>query len=166
MFVLLFICWIPLVKHSTAPFHLLATARDPEPGHLVQDYHSLQALGQGVLLKPGQDLTGQEGPLGLENVDTETVFDQCDDTGAANDWVPGIQHSGGPGHDGAGAAFPVDLLLASVAGKEQREDVVHGAGLGEEYDEHFDSTAERCQFNFSIRCTFPATNNYFHKAVF
>ena len=44
-----------------------------------------------------------------------------------------------------------------MAGKEQREGVGHGAGLGEEDDEHFDSMAERCPFNFSIRSPFPAT---------
>ena len=31
----------------------------------------------------------------MENVDTGTVFDQSDGTGAANDWVPGIQLPGG-----------------------------------------------------------------------
>ena len=48
----------------------------------------------------------------------------------------------------------IDLLLAAVAGKGQREDVGHEAGLGEEDDEHFDSMAERCPFNFSLRCPF------------
>ena len=43
-----------------------------------------------------------------------------------------------------------------MAGKEQREGVGHGAGLGEEDDEHFDSMAERCPFNFSLRCPLPA----------
>ena len=66
------------------PFTCKQAARDPE--------HSLQALGQEEgLPKPGKDLTGQEGQLGLESVDTGTVFDQGDGTGAANDWVPGIQ---------------------------------------------------------------------------
>ena len=36
-----------------------------------------------------------------------------------------------------------------MAGKEQREDVGHEAGLGEEDDEPFDSMAERCPFNCS-----------------
>ena len=37
----------------------------------------------------------------------------------------------GPGHDGgAGAAVLIYLLLAAVAGKEQMEDVGHGAVLG------------------------------------
>ena len=58
----------------------------------MQGSHSLQALGQGGLPKPGKDLTGQ---VGLENVDAGTVFDQGDGTGAANDWVPGIQLPGG-----------------------------------------------------------------------
>ena len=58
----------------------------------MQGCHSLQALGQEEgLPKPGKDLTGQEGQLGLESVDTGTVFDQGDGTGAANDWVPSIQ---------------------------------------------------------------------------
>ena len=77
--------------------------------------------------------------VGLQTADTGIVFDPFDYTGAANDWVPGIQHSRGPGHDGgAGAAVFINLLLAAVAGKEQREDVRHGAGLGEEDDEQFD----------------------------
>ena len=58
----------------------------------MQGCHSLQSLGQEEgLPKPGMDLTGQEGQLGLESVDTGTVFDQGDGTGAANYWVPGIQ---------------------------------------------------------------------------
>ena len=65
----------PSAWSSTAPFHLPAAARDPEPGHLMQGSHSLQALGQGGLPKPGKDLTGQ---VGSENVDTGTVFDQGD----------------------------------------------------------------------------------------
>ena len=47
-----------------------AAARDPEPGHLVQGSHSLQALGHGGLPKPGKNLTGEEGEVGLQTVDT------------------------------------------------------------------------------------------------
>ena len=39
----------------------------------MKSSHSLQALGRGGLPKPGKDLTSQ---VGLQTVDTRTVFDQ------------------------------------------------------------------------------------------